>query len=164
MSDSTNTSTTANDLDLLYLKGIMESPVVRCLLHPICTLTFDVTSSTDWVVLSLRSPASGAGGESEGPASVAGPGEQRGAAAGDPQGPGPLQAPLQHCGRAGGHPDAASLPGVEGALSSLSFIMCCDKGNTKLLASWYRLIKALKINIEKYWILNYKYWKLKMKA
>ncbi|XP_075879809.1 MAGUK p55 subfamily member 2a [Nelusetta ayraudi] len=27
MSDSTNTSTTANDLDLLYLKGIMESPV-----------------------------------------------------------------------------------------------------------------------------------------
>lgn len=30
MSDSTNTSTTANDLDLLYLKGIMESPVVRC--------------------------------------------------------------------------------------------------------------------------------------
>lgn len=30
MSDSTNTSTTANDLDLLYLKGIMESPVVGC--------------------------------------------------------------------------------------------------------------------------------------
>lgn len=30
MSDSTNTSTMANDLDLLYLKGIMESPVVRC--------------------------------------------------------------------------------------------------------------------------------------
>lgn len=28
MSDSTTSSTTANDLDLIYLKGIMESPVV----------------------------------------------------------------------------------------------------------------------------------------
>lgn len=28
MSDSTASSTTANDLDLIYLKGIMESPVV----------------------------------------------------------------------------------------------------------------------------------------
>lgn len=28
MSDSTASSTTANDLDLIYLKGIMESPLV----------------------------------------------------------------------------------------------------------------------------------------
>lgn len=28
MSDSTASSTTANDLDLIYLKGIMESPAV----------------------------------------------------------------------------------------------------------------------------------------
>ena len=28
MSDSTTSSTTANDLDLIYLKGIMESPLV----------------------------------------------------------------------------------------------------------------------------------------
>lgn len=29
MSDSTASSTTANDLDLIYLKGIMENPLVR---------------------------------------------------------------------------------------------------------------------------------------
>lgn len=46
MSDSTNTSTTANDLDLLYLKGIMESPVVRCTTYilNICGLTFDAVN------------------------------------------------------------------------------------------------------------------------
>ena len=33
LSDSTS-STTANDLDLIFLKGIMESPVVRITLYP----------------------------------------------------------------------------------------------------------------------------------
>lgn len=36
MSDSTTSSTIANDLDLIYLKGIMESPLVRHTLRYEC--------------------------------------------------------------------------------------------------------------------------------
>lgn len=112
MSDSTASSTTANDLDLIYLKGIMESPAVfkrNAHLHVwlICGHAVHVWFCFITDVLHV----SGAGGELEGSAPVSSEGEQCGAPAGDPERPGPLQTSLQHGSRAHQYPDTASLPG-----------------------------------------------------
>lgn len=113
MSDSTASSTTANDLDLIYLKGIMESPAVfnrNTHVHMllVCGYTCQVSFHHPDA---LR--VSGAGGELEGGASVTSEGEQRGAPAGDPERPGPFQTPFQHSSRTRQYSDTASLPGEE---------------------------------------------------
>lgn len=112
MSDSTASSTTANDLDLIYLKGIMESPAVfkrNTHVHMllVCGRTCQVLFHHPDV---LR--VSGAG-ELEGGASVASEGEKCGAPAGDPERPGPFQTPFQHSCRTRQYSDTASLPGEE---------------------------------------------------
>lgn len=112
MSDSTASSTTANDLDLIYLKGIMESPAVwRRNTH------VHVLTACQTCTILLYHPdvlhVLGAGGELEGGTSVSSEGEQCGAPAGDPERPGPIQTSLQHCSRARQYSYTASLPGEE---------------------------------------------------
>lgn len=112
MSDSTASSTTANDLDLIYLKGIMESPaVLKRNTHVHVLLVCGHTVHVWFCFITDVLHVSGAGGELKGSAPVSSEGEQCGTPAGDPERPGPLQTSLQHSSRAHQYSDTASLPG-----------------------------------------------------